>query len=398
MLATTSSVQSNTCARAYECSNGDACANPTVPAGWMFGTPNLWDQQTLPSMGIRRDSGSDPVTVHVVRREKVEQDCNGDGVLYADPSAGAQEQLALDLTDYVWDPDNGETQSGTVEKSLSPTCVSSGTSFTRYLDGQVWACFVQKPNPNNTDDWVECDSRSKIAVPVGSWTANGSKVLDNGNSSDDHPWFDFIDGPSRVLAHRRLNQVGPWEVLVRFPDDPADPTVSFPATLATKVDYPSIEAGPGLARMVWSNGEGAGSSIEFSKCDPVDDCKTAAGWDPANTFFSGDSMAHPQRLKDGDREILLFQAEVGGPAGDRSRVFVAQRCIGSGLGWEGPDLVRTPTDTTYYQHIAFARPNLALNRDEQLVHITFVETNTNDANTMTDGTVFWYHAPYTPCP
>jgi hypothetical protein len=80
---------------------------------------------------------------------------------------------------------------------------------------------------------------------------------------------------------------------------------------------------------------------------------------------------------------------------DRNRVFLTERCGGG--TWSEPEIIRS-TGAGYDQFIGLGRPNIGLNRQDEIVHVAFVEMDDHDRASFEDGTVWWATRGYTACP
>jgi hypothetical protein len=91
---------------------------------------------------------------------------------------------------------------------------------------------------------------------------------------------------------------------------------------------------------------------------------------------------------------VLFEKDVDSGVGLKSRVMLMERC-GTGT-WTAPEFIRTPDGgetSNEDQLVSLSRPAIALNREENIVHVVFVEANPDDGTSE----LWWYRRAYTPC-
>ena len=227
------------------------------------------------------------------------------------------------------------------------------------------------------------------------------EYINPSSADNEHPWLRFRDGNRVVAAH----EVGNTSVGVHLLDATNDPVVEFPA-LADDAPWASLDVRDnGQIRLVWSD-EDHGTdeaSFQYSGCAGSEDCDQLGDWTANHQSYptatqheidlADEGAAHPQIVGHGDKQFLLGMADPAGN-GQNYGVYLYERC-GNGA-WSGPELVKNRTSISNDQSIANGQPNLVLNKDERIVHVTFVEVD--DLGAPTTGTVYWSRKGYELCP
>ena len=217
----------------------------------------------------------------------------------------------------------------------------------------------------------------------------------------EHPWFAHRSDGTRLVA---VNDESAQAVDVHFIDELLDPKVSFPA-LQDDTRWPSLVVrNNDHVYLAWSDfDETTGNTtFEFSGCAETEDCLQAADWTsehddvPTGTQHTvheeAEGGGYPQLAIDGNRQFLLMMLDPPGN-GQNFGVYITSRC-GTGE-WSTPELVKDRLNINNDQHIRNGKPNIALNKADQVVYVAFTEND--DLNNPTEGTVFWARRTYSGC-
>jgi hypothetical protein len=358
------------------------CGRPAPIAELEVGAPTRVDAP-LPSLAVA-PGPSGPVA-HVVRREKVTRDCDGDGVTYDDVDPGRAELRNLDLVEWTWDPDADTLTSRVIDANPPGTCHDRALSMTRHADGAVWTCFTYR---GDGPDAVWCAVRRDDAE---AWDT--SLRLDNEGANEDHASYALREGRPFLGTHRRHDL--DWHAIQLrdvFSDTP--PVTQVGETRV--VNHPSVAvAYDGRVHVVWTDGVDHNTSVRYATCSGALGCRQGSAWrgtGAESDIFHAPNLEHAMIAVDGEKQFVAFGqgAEEGG-----ARVMVMERC-GEGP-WSEPEGVREPDAPTEQQLVYPGRPALALDRVHNVLHVAMVEIDA-DIEIATDGDAWWMHRTYEDCP
>jgi len=392
------------------CSDQDGCAQYTsIDSVRMDGGESLtWDQKNIPSIavGVRADGSRE---VSVVHRKKAEEDCDEDGVTVGEATERNDEVLSLGMWQSVYVQGAAPFERSIDDNVGTGFCRDRGQGFTRYGDGEIRSCWRIQSQLMG-DNAINCGSAPALGVGgPGPWTVEGLMPL---ASVEDHVWFDWLPTAQngsleRVLVHH-AGDGDRHAILVRFPDDPTDTPVWFPAPEGSmKVDHPSVQRDGGVVRVLWQQEmETAGErSILLGQCDLAapDGC-TEQGWGTPENVASGRLAAFPQLVAEGEYQVVVYQAKIpvgqGEPAAGKLRVMFSERCGVS--PWSEPRMVDDMSaawqDPEMHQAIQLGTPALALNRDEGLLHIAYISSDTEAGEHTAVGGILHAVRPVPGCP
>lgn len=167
-----------------------------------------------------------------------------------------------------------------------------------------------------------------------------------------------------------------------------------------------MDAG-GKLHLVWADNTGSSAQIRYQECDwsSTVDCTDGGDWltTPTAVVNSTSGYNHtaqfPELIIDGDNQFVVYQYNAG-TMDPRWRVMVASRCAGDST-WS-IEQVRTPDASDEDQFLAIGRPSLAINKDEQILHVLFTEADDGylggyRLSGVTDADLYWYRKEYTLC-
>jgi hypothetical protein len=396
----------------YLCS-GSGCSTGTFQQRTTLGEETRFDAVMQPSLAVHRD-GTDPVELNIVFRQKLELDCDNDNTSYLQLTVNdyqTDEARAHDLLEVVWDTTNEVVDENQVELTPYQECRDYGVSYTRWYEGAPWACYTEKPDLDQATDTVLCSTNSN----GGDWERDAT--LDNDGLNLDHSWFDMRDDDKKFVAGRWGRNGGSLDELqVHMPDHTGDPVMEFDA-LVEDVDYPTVDVnGDGDVRVVWQDldrNDADSDTLQFSWCSASEDCADGSDWltgeliqsqgqhtiNDANDVMVDDleSLSHPQLVTHGDKQFLLFQADQEDGSGVQYRVYLTERC-GNGA-WGAPEKLYEPATASDDLLIEYGRPNIALNKNDLILHVAMVKVNNHLRGSLEEGTVYWARREYTTtCP
>lgn len=209
----------------YICSFGNTCATATLTNGFPKAVGSTVSQLLAlhTATAIWQDGpspGGDPVIVEIARRQKVDTDCDDDGV--TDPALDPAE-AALDLQHLDWRSDTnvvtGRYLISTNVGNTSPVCRDTGLG-TLAIQGDLHACYTYKVDPTNGQlDRVRCNDDSGLVTFV--WP--NAEAMTSPGGLEDHPAFAFKNGARVVLTSNRPAGTGNDVVEFHFPDAAAPP-------------------------------------------------------------------------------------------------------------------------------------------------------------------------------
>ncbi|MEQ1564384.1 MAG: hypothetical protein ABMA64_02015 [Myxococcota bacterium] len=378
---------------ALQCSDGDGCASRAIRPPEPLGDPLPWGNPLQPAAALHRDGAA---RLTVLLRQKVEPDCDGDGLTGDD--GDPDDQGAVDLRAFEWDLAGGAGAPADVSVN-SGVCASRGVAQVRMSRGVARACFTHT-DPGE-DDRVDC------ADAIGAGWAPAAGPTNDGQGDEDHLSMDAVGGERVVAAHQgRIGAVD--AVRVHFPDRPGEPVVEFPSAgpadqPADGAQHPDLTAGGRTLRLVWQDGVGTTAKIWTAACPRAADCALPASWTaPEEVSAPGyqEDAELPQLAADGDAQWAVWTYDADPGPEVAARVASAHRC-GSGP-WSVQE-VRAPDLATDDQSLEMGRPSLVLNRDEHLAHLALVEfdefTRRDDLGGRTHhADLYWCTTPYDPCP
>jgi hypothetical protein len=389
----------------FVCPNGD-CSAASVEPGIVaepIGTRVLWGWPTLPSMGVYGEGGANAhVRLNIALLQRLDEtapNCGSTTTDYADAAWNDNQVTNLDLAHYTViqdDPSDptaflGPTLVGDLEPSPASgtdACHGHGWSSTRsQSDGRLSSCWRFSAAAGGLDE-IHC------GLETGGTPAYALDDLPNNNGTwiQEHMSHDENDVPERIVV-LRSRESNLWNIRARL-IDAGDPDLVLDT--ASDVDMPDVDfSSTGYHHVVWSRGSGAASVIRHAYCDDRTGCDARAEW-IVRTVYAGDSaLRKPQITTDGNLQLLIFQADVGTTPNEmENRVLFTCR-VGRGR-WIPPQVLQTPADPTFDQSILHSHWSIAVDRDDDLVHVAFVEGDQiNHAHEFpSEGKVFWASRPY----
>lgn len=362
----------------YDCLTAD-CAAPALAYGPDPIGGLIRGQPVHPALAIARAGRR--VELRILHRERVFEDCDGDGVLYADEIEGDDLDL-LDLVEEIWDTRDGYRGRLVVDASTAAPCADRGVSLVRMgPDRQTHACWTHRPDGD--PDAISCGSSDGT-----SWS---STLFDNGGEKEDHAWFDFDELGERITVHRSTSEA------LAMRDQDGLTVSSYDA--GAEEDYPAlvISGAPSVWQLTWHEGSASSSAIRYARCEQAaapSACRDLADFAIETVADSGDNLKHPTLAVDGDLTFLVYMEDVDPGNTKQYRVRVQSRC--GTEPWSAPETVREPTDPTWDQLMEYGRPHIALSRVDNVAHIVFTEADAEGP--FTDADIVWAHAPYVDCP
>jgi hypothetical protein len=368
----------------YQCTPADCSTIAQVYGPDPVGRP-LRGQPAQPTLAIRRGP-----ELSVLHRGRTFADCDGDGVLYDQETEGSDLE-DLDLIEDIWDPTSGWTAEIPVVSSTVTPCGNRGLSSLRHHPStrDPHACWAHQPDTG--PDELECGSRP-LAAPF-LWS---STTLDNGGDKQDHAWLTFDAAGNRVVAHRHTNE----SVAVRFVDG-GDLSASFDAGL--EEDYPALSyaRATGTFHLAWHEASGEDSQLRYARCEPATasaGCQDWADWSGSleTVQDTGEHLKHVGLAVDRQRVFLVYMEDIDDDdVTEQYRVRWRTRCGTD--AWSSPETLRTPSTDTWDQSITYGRPVLAVNRQDNVLHVVFTEADSHNFN-YTDSDVIWSRTTYEDCP
>jgi len=383
--------------KGYTCSDDDVCA--TQSADWaetQIGTLLRFNQGIQPAVAIRRSGGK--TILHIAARQMIYGNCDQDFVAYDEEEDEDDDSIKnVDLAEIVWDTDDGEGSTRAIDKNDAISgCEDRGIPSIKYRSSQPYACWTGKPI-NNADEEIRCGTRST----GGDWDAYGA--INNSGFNNEHATFTFdtTTGTDRFVAYTKRNGAGASSYRIKgtFADRANDPTVTFAGDNNDKVDFPTTMLRDDMLYLAWAEDfNNSTATIEISECDTVaDDCEDVGGGEWTTTEVAAVSEAkHPEIRSDGDRQFVIFEADYEYDTNlFARRIYFTERCVGS--GWTTPVVIREPDTSSWHQGINLGRIHLALNRQENLVHVAWVEWELGMGGVPDDGDIWWAWAEYDDC-
>jgi hypothetical protein len=367
----------------YQCTPSDCSAVAQAYGPDPVGRP-LRGQPSMPSMAIRRGP-----ELRILHRGRTFADCDGDGVLYDLETTGPDLE-ELDLLEEIWTPASGWTEEIPVVSSTAAPCGNRGLSSLRHhpSTGDPHACWAHQP-PSGSDE-LECGSRPLAPPYAWSWT-----TFDNGGSKQDHPWLAFDPAGQRVVAHRHTNE----SIAVRFVDA-ADLSASYDAGL--EEDYPVLDLAraTGTFHLAWHEASGEDSLLAYARCELASaaaGCQDWADWAPSLEAVqeTGEHLKHVGLAVDRQRVFLVYMEDIDDDdTTEQYRVRWRTRCGTD--PWTAPETLRTPATDTWDQSITYGRPVLAVNREDNVLHVVFTEADSHNFD-YSDSDVIWARTTYEDC-
>ena len=400
----------------YNCTGVNSCMFYDEVDGTGFAGYELrFGERGFPSLGIRKDISSSKIIVHVAVRDKIDEDCDDDGIDYWSADEGTNEVLGMDLREFeiesdpsIYFPSTGLTITGEYDIDVNLPgfgCLNMGTSYTKAKNGEPWSCWdreVMGPS-GGIDKRVICGGRPSI---VGAWTIDsiidGEIVLNEGAGLES-PWFDFrgSGGIQLVAGHDMIAKSNK----TFFPETSGIPHVEFPVE-QDDTNWPTI-ASPASGRiyLAWTDYSTTttNTKVLFSGCAPNQDCQDFSDWNsehedvPVQRYHEvleiPEGASHPQLAIHGEKQFLLMMKDDPG-LGQNYGVYLMERC--GDEDWSVPELVHTRDVITNDQQIENGVPNIALNKSNHTVHVVFTEHDDKDNPSF--GTVYWARKEYQICP
>jgi hypothetical protein len=385
--------ETNAAIRRYTCSNNDVCTTPTLNTTYAVGDNLFGDEAFNAALAIHRASSTDPIELLIALKQEYREDCDGDNLTAED---GDSDDFPAELGSYIYSTTSIPPLNflSAIELDGVNECNGRGVITARRGAGAWHVCFTDQPD--GVTDRIACDNSS------GSLTLEwpNVEILDTAPSGpEEHPSFDFKDG-DRVVAASNRPGASTDKLRIHFPDGTAPPNedVVEHSYLADGVSFPdvgttAVTGGGHVTHIVWE--ESAGDLLRHARCPQTDDCLDAGDW-TLTTIYDSDAgaLSHPHLALDGGKQFVLFEKDVESGAGLKSRVMLTERC-GTG-SWSTPEFIRTPDDgetSNEDQLVSLSRPAIALNREEHIVHVVFVESNADDSTSE----LWWYRREYDPC-
>ena len=376
----------------YLCTGGASC----TPALSTYGTwpkvvgNTVFDLEFLhPAMAIKRlQSGVE--VVDILRREKVDDDCDNDG----DTTEVAE--AALDLRHYDYRTDTSviavhQMVSSNLFNSTNNACTDTGLSHIKNHTGDLYACYTFKINPlNGSQDRLQCNDNSTNPTVVWSEEVDFSSPV-----VEDHSAFDFKDGERVVIGNRRPAGSSDDEIRFHFPD--AIGTPEFGIGVGADVDGGSV---PDIMAVSVASGEVLhaaweaedATELRVGRCPATEDCQQASDWTVTTVHsITNGRIGHPELAHDGAFQILIWEEDDDLFEGE-IQLYSMNRC-GTGA-WSTPELIRAVDNSNEEQGLLNGNPNMALNRQDNVAHVVFIEAD-RGANTSE---LWWARQSYTDCP
>ncbi len=351
------------------------------------------------SMGIHRETATAPITLSLVRRSVVEDDCDADGLNYDTEGIGDTNVRNLAIRRWGWDTSVGANFPTIIQSTPGNTiCEDAGLSYTRVLTpGHVThAAYRWNVNPDiNALDRIEYwNGVSNITVPN---TNPGG-----GQTEQDHVTFDFYDNSKRVIAHRSWETVGGVlrsVIRVQFLDEPAPaPDIRFVGDFVS--DYPSIVYDNNRFHLVWHDQQATTAGrVRYATCTRAgaSTCLNVSDW-AVELVDTGTDLQHASVEVDGNKVFIVYMDDID-PMPDKDyRVRAKTQCFGA-AAWSSVTEVtpRSPANAEWAQSLFMGRPNFAVNRLDNVFHLAMVEQlqylPTND-----DAEAWWVRTTYSDCP
>lgn len=355
------------------------------------------------SLAVRR-IGTDPVEFTVLRSAKAFLDCDGNGRLSGPPWLDAMDQDNADVVAYTFTNPGGTgaftaTGSKTVSVNSAGVCDDRGLTSTRYHGGDTWSCYTH--HHQGAPDKIDVTScNSTVGATATAWVDEFDLPAPP-IGSEDHPSVDFIDS-ERIVAtsNRDPSDHHNDQVRIHFPDH-AGPNPIINVTGAQWANHPVVDVSPvtGLAQMVWhrDSQSDAEADLLYSKCQtsPTVRCDTGSQWDPAGVLSTGNGEKFPQIAADGGFTMIVYTADDPTILGTQYRVYAKWRC-GANNGWT-TEIIRTNTDQSQHQSMAYGRPGLVLNNVANVAHVVLFDglnRQETDDPANTNANLYWYRKPY----
>ncbi len=355
---------------AYTCSDDDACAIPEPIDGPVeIGEPIGWGNSVQPALAT---SGGSDRDVRVLLRQKVNPDCDEDGV--TGNGGDPDDRSTMDLLAFPYDTAVGVGEPMEVAVNRGATCVDRGVTVAASGAGWAHACFTERAF--GVYDRVACASEYDFT-----WSSvHGPTNHDVGD--EDHPAMVIASGRRTVAAHK-LNIGAPDAVRVHLLDRypaPDEPVVEFPSAgaedgLEDVAKYPGLGAGHGNLSLVYQDGAESNAGIWYAECDLESGCTRESDWsvpevvaDEASGFAN--RAAQSQIAIDGDRQWVAYVYDSDPTFAVASRVVAATRCRGE--EWTLAE-VSVPDVASHDQSLEFGRPSLVVDEASRVAHLVFVE-------------------------
>jgi hypothetical protein len=340
----------------------------------------LHDQYMHPSMAIMRESASDPRVLTVATRDRKRTTC--DGNIYE--LAGYLDRVAiyLDVNSQEWDTSSG-TMTGDYAVRLSDTsddvCENATRTFTKYekntKDVHVAYDWNESPDVYMGNDPVDYPQEVYIANRAVS-SSSQTQTLVHRDFGEvlwrSRPTFAFDDNADRIAAFHEPNYT-----VVDFVDesDPWNTDVAFSLPVTSRT-WPSISTRGDRIDLVDSEG--------YATCtmSGTVDCRDDADWSDEELGVGDDA----QIVSDGDKLFIL--------TGSGETIQIKTKCVGD-TSWS-TTTPKTPTGGN--KQLAYSgRPSIVLNRQDNVLHVAFVENTTGELN-EDDGEAWWARRSYSDCP
>jgi hypothetical protein len=368
----------------YQCTPADCSTVAQAYGPDAVGRP-LRGQPAQPTLAIRR--GIQGPELSILHRGRTHADCDADGVLYDQETEGPDLE-DLDLLEEIWAPASGWLSEIPVVSTTTTPCSNWGLSTLHHHTGSVHACWAHQP-PTGPDE-LQCGSRLLAAPFLWSWT-----TFDNGGDKQDHAWLAFDSDGNRIVAHRHTNE----SIAVRFVDQ-GDLSASFDAGL--EEDYPVLDyaRNTGTLHLAWHEADGVDSLLRYASCAPAlaaSGCQDWTDWELSleTVQDTGDNLKHVGMVVDGQRVFLVYMEDIDAGVTEQYRIQWRTRC--GTEPWSAPETLRTPAIDTWDQSITYGRPVLAVNRQDNVLHVVFTEADSHNFN-YSDSDVIWARTSYEDCP
>jgi hypothetical protein len=382
----------------------DYCETATLDNDDQIGPFSRGNHLLHPAMAIKGISGG-----RELRLSRAEFDYGGANCPVYSGGQGQPDQEQWDLVAYKWNTTNGSISDQAIEAAFSANeCTDFGITELAF-DGSGTARAYYTHGDPATHDAVHCNEEATGSTwnNVIHYEALGGLFYDA-----DHPSF-VLDGGDPIVVHHETN--GTAHAISFRPADPLATDFSFDnSSVSTfRKDHPRMVKSTDGLRVVYMFAEDANARLMYRWCDDLSgDCDDYTA-DPTNTgnddwyeeVVTGDTDHHdvnyPEiRVDYGERrEFVAFSYDANGTLpGQHRRVAVGTRCIGAGNSWSFFE-PRTPPSSTWDQVLHYGRPSLVLDKNNDMLHLVFVEaeeweTLTPDYDSGGVGDVYWARASY----
>jgi hypothetical protein len=388
------------------CSLGDGCATVSDISDDTLSTVYLNNTQLLPSMAVTQVAGERQL--HVVRKHRVDGDCDDDLTLYYNEIGDDTDVEAADLSEEVWSTDGGWVSQYDVKTITDTSCDRFGTSYTKYVPStKAVSCFTWDAERGTAGKCtVYCGQR--LVSGSGSWS---NTAVDGGGNHNDHAVWTYLGDAGPVDSHMAIvhrDDLTNIDVDFVEADITAVDTVRFPLSVAPDPvmdvgDYPWIVRNANSTLFsTWHEKPATGNShlARFIGCTTDDFCDDISHWSGdgtgvPQTIWEQNHLQHVEIAVEGTRQFVIFSADSAAAGAKQMRVYFTWRCEVTD-SWEEPVAIFTPATAAWDSMLDFGRPHLVLNRSDDMIHVAFWEQST-DGDSATDGNAWWAYRSYPSC-